>query len=260
MDFSTNYRINVNPVGLSGSAAATYKRKVTEHLTWIYKTKVGKMLLGSIRFHGLPVEIRPYTGGDCNAVGGGETPVGGTFRGVVMYSPDTFSLHGACSATQTVKNSGLLWDEILFHELVHVLRNVSGKWNKQPLSGGLFRYDDTEEFFAVMVSNIYISDRSNKIKTSLRSDHQTFNPLNKDFAEPFGFFASGMQALSLVKQFISDNRGFSLMVAHVGAPFNPIADYLASPDRAEQIAKTALPRDIAGLVVDLAEWSARVLH
>jgi hypothetical protein len=160
MDFAAHYKINVNPVGLAGQQATTYTHKVTEHLRWIYRTKVGKILLDSIRFHGLPVEIRPFLGGTCNAVGGGETPVGGAFRGFVAYSPDTFSLHGACSATQSVPNRGLYWDEILFHELVHVFRNVSGKWKQQPLIGGLFRNDDTEEFFAVMVTNIYISDRS----------------------------------------------------------------------------------------------------
>ena len=260
MNFSAQYRINVNPVGLAGPAAATYTRKVNEHLTWIYRTKVGKILLDSIRFHGLPVEIRPYTQANCNAVGGGETPVGGAFRGFVAYSPDTFSLHGACSATHSAPNRGLLWDEVLFHEMVHVFRNVSGKWNKQGLTGGLYRYDDTEEFFAVMVTNIYISDRSNKIKTGLRRDHQTLNPLELDFAAPFGFFASGNQTFSLVKQFVNDNHGFSVMVAHVDAPFNPIADFMVDADRAERISRNALHRDLVGVMGDIGQWAVKTFH
>ena len=186
--------------------------------------------------------------------------MGGTLRGFVAYSPDTFSLHGACSATHSVPNRGLFWDEILFHELVHVFRNVSRKWNQQGLTGGLFRYDDTEEFYAVMVTNIYISDRSNKIKSGLRRDHQSFHPLEPDLAVPFGFFASGMEAFSLVKQFVSDNHGFSVKVAHVHAPFNPIADFLASPDRAERFSRNALGRDLVGIRDHIAQWAVKTFH
>jgi hypothetical protein len=259
MDFAAQYKINVNPVGLTGAAATTYKSKVTEHLTWIYLTKVGKILLDCIRFHGLPVEIRPYTGGNCNARGGGETP-GGNLRGFVSYSPDTFSLHGACSATQSNPNRGLFWDEILFHELVHVFRNVSKKWNKVPLTGGLTRYDDSEEFLAVMVTNIYISDRTNKIKTGLRQDHKTFNPLEPEFAKPWGFFSSGMQTFLLVRDFVKDNHGFSVMVAHADAPFNPIADFMADSDKAMEMSKKGLGRDVVGVMRDVTAWALKTFH
>jgi len=258
-NFLTEYNINVNPVGLAAAAGATYKNKVTEHLTWIYRTKVGKILLDCIRFHHKPVEIRPYTGGDCNARGGGEN-AGGNFRGFVSYSPDTFSLHGACSATHSNPNRGLYWDEILFHELVHVFRNVSGKWNQTSLTGGLTQYDDTEEFVAVMVTNIYISDRTNKIKSGLRRDHQGFNPLEPDFEKPWGFFASGMQTFMLVRDFIKDNHGFSIMVAHVDSPFNPIADFLVDSDKALEMSRKGIGRDVAGVARDTLSWALKRFH
>src|SRR5262245_6605009 len=98
MDFLARYNIAVNPVGISNAAAKKkYTRQVTEHLTWIYRTRTGRILLNSIKFHGRPVEIQPYTVGDCNASGGGQI-VAGAMRGFVRYSPDTFSLHGACPA------------------------------------------------------------------------------------------------------------------------------------------------------------------
>jgi len=260
MDFAAHYQININPVGLAGPQAKTYANKVNEHLTWIYKTRVGKILLDCIRFHGPSVEIRPYTNVDCNSSGGFETPLGAAMRGFVAYSPDTFSLHGACPATKTAANRGLFWDEILHHELVHVFRGVSGKWNKVSLGAGLLRYDDTEEFFAVMITNIYISDRSNKIKSGLRADHRGFNPLQPDLGSPFGFFASSSQVLPLVKQLVGDNHGLAVMLAHVDAPFNPIADYIASPDKAAEVSKKALPRDLAGLSLEAAQWAAGVFH
>jgi hypothetical protein len=255
-----HYRIQINPIGLAGAAAATYTGKVKEHLTWIYKTRVGKILFDSIHFHGRDVEIRPYPGADCNSGGGWETPAGNPMRGFVAYSPDTFSLHGACPVNKTAANRGLMWDEILFHELVHAFRGVSKKWHKVSLGAGLLRYDDTEEFYAVMITNIYISDRSNKIKTGLRANHHGFNAIQPDLAAPFGFFASSAQVLPLVEQFVADNHGISVMLAHVDAPFNPIADYIASPDKAAEFSKKALPLDLAGLTIQAADWAASIFH
>jgi len=251
-----HYKIQINPVGLGPAAAGRYRRQVTEHLTWIDRTKMGRLLLTAILFHGQPVTIQPYTGGDCNAVGGGQV-VGGAVQGAVWYSPDTFSVHGACSATKSTPNRGLFWDEILFHELIHVFRNVSRKWNKQPLTFGLNRYDDSEEFIAVLVTNIYISDKSNKIKTGLRSDHHGFNPLSTDFDEPFEFFKSGKQTFSLIDAFCKDNRGISVRIANdlADAPFNPIADYFADTEKARTISQNAtINRDIKGVMEDMSNY------
>jgi len=252
MNFLTQYNIAVSPVGLAGAAALTYTRKVTEHLTWIHRTTSGRILLASIKFHGKPVIIQPYTGGNCNAVGGGQM-VAGAMQGAVWYSPDTFSLHGACSATKSAKNRGLYWDEILFHELVHVLRAVSGKFVKQPVFGGLSKYDDSEEFVAVLLTNIYISDRSNKIKSGLRRDHQTFDPLEPTLAQPWGFFTGGSQTFGLIQRFVTDNPGISRRIANdvATAPFNPIADYFADRHRAERLSRESLPRDIASIMSDM---------
>jgi hypothetical protein len=247
------YGISINPVGLAGSAASNYRTQVREHLTWISRTKVGSSLLNSIRFHRVPVDIQPYTAGDCNSVGGSQV-VGGVTRGIVRYSPNTFSLHGACSATQSNPNRGLFWDEILFHELVHVLRAVSGKWSKRPLRGGLHRYDDTEEFYAVMITNIYISDPTNRIKTGLRANHQGFSELDAAYSGPFGLYSASTIVFDLVKQFVNDNHGFSTMVANSKADFNPIADYYASPDRAAELSRNAVSSDVGGLISQLLGW------
>jgi hypothetical protein len=229
-----HYNITINPAGATNTA--TYAQRVREYLEWIYRTKTGKILLNSIRFHGQPVTIQPYLVGDCNASGGG-IPNG---AGSVSFSPDTFGLHGACNWKTASPNRGMLWDEILSHELVHVLRTMSGKWSKAPLAGGLFRYDDTEEFHAVMVTNIYVSDKTNKIKTGLRGEHKTFAALPVEYSMPFGFFSAGKQVFGLVEQFVKDNHGFSTRVANdVDAQFNPIADYYADRDKCKQLSMNA---------------------
>jgi hypothetical protein len=244
-----SYGITIDPVGLTGNAAATYKYKVGEHLLWIYRTITGKILFNSIKFHKVPVIIRPYTAGDCNALAGAET-VGGVFRAYVEYSPNTFSLHGACPANTSAQKSGLLWDEILFHEMVHAFRRVSRKHNRAALNLGLHRYTSNEEFYAVMVTNIYISDRSNKIKSGLRADHQGFRPLAPELDEGFEFFSAGRQVFGLVEQFWNDHPGFSKRVAidAYEAPFNPLADYNINKDKARRLSEEAGHRDLAGLI------------
>jgi hypothetical protein len=244
------YNFAINPVGLAGSAAANYSRRVHEHLRWIHRTRTGRILLNSIRFQGQPVSIQPFTGGICNATGGGL--IGGA--GTVSYSPDTFALHGACPANTTTPNRGLLWDEILFHELVHVFRTASGKWSQRPLTGALFRYTDTEEFYAVMVTNIYIADRTNRIKTGLRADHKGFNPLPTSLSEPFGFFFSGKQTFALVKQFVEDHRGFATRIANdvSNARFNPIADYYADRDKCRRLSDQAWDAKLEDLIKKVA--------
>lgn len=258
MDLAT-YRITINPTGLSGAAAATYKRKVHEHLRWIYRTKSGKLLFRSIKFYNRPVTITPYTNGDCNATGGG-TAVGGD--GTVSYSPDTFSLHGACSATTSAQKSGLLWDEILFHELIHVFRVVSGKWNQTALGFGLHRYTDREEFNAVLVTNIYISDRSNKIKSGLRANHQSFAPLSADFDGAFEFFSTSTQTFELIKKFCADHPFFAKKLADdlAKSPFNPLRDYYADTERARRLSQNAGSRDVVGITEQIQELTARAIR
>jgi hypothetical protein len=136
---------------------------------------------------------------------------------------------------------------MLFHELIHTFRNVSRRWSQTILRGGLYRYTDTEEFLAVVLTNIYISDPTNRIKSGLRADHRGFRPLEPEFGSAFGLFAASTQVFELVKRFVVDNHGFATLTANVKAPFNSIADYYASPERAERLSHDAEPRDLRGI-------------
>ena len=253
MGFETKYSIKIDPVGLSGAAAHVYEHKVREHLSWIDCTTVGRLLLNSIAWHarntpgnllsgGVP--IRPYTGAGCNAGIGHTTltPTGWS-QPVVTYSPDVFTLHGACYASlqKPETNRGLYPDEILFHELVHALRGTSAQYMSLiPLSGGLKRYDSREEFIAVLATNIYISDPSNRSKTGLRRDHIQYTPLEKGLDGSFEFYRSARNAYAQVSQFCNENRGFTKAVAAVRAPFNPIAAYYQDKEKAYRMSNSAI--------------------
>jgi hypothetical protein len=232
-----NYYITINPVGLTGNARSKYVRDVTEHLTWIYKTTSGRILLNCIRRPSFPIEIRPHAAGVCNAVGFHEqkTP-GAPLTGYVTYSPFEFSQAGSCATAHGANRNGRLWDEVLFHELVHVFRAATGKFSRaRTLSWGMQHYTDNEEFVAVLCSNIYISDRTNKIKTGLRAGHKGFGAMAAEDAARFGLFMSSEAAFGLVQGFCNDNPIFTKALSDKlgDVVYNPIADYYRFPKLCE---------------------------
>src|SRR5437660_685348 len=115
------YNIHINPLGLSGAAAATYDAQVSEYLLWIYRTTSGRLLLNCLRNPNYPIEIRPHPIHECNSSGGGEQKTAGApWTGFVTFTPGEFTPAGACGRMTPTTNRGTLWDEILFHELIHV--------------------------------------------------------------------------------------------------------------------------------------------
>ncbi len=232
-----HYFFTINPVGLTGTPARRYVSQVHEHLRWIHRTTSGRILLNCIRRPTFPVEIRPHPINECNATGGGEAnPSGVGNRGFATYTPGHFGHGGVCAANHGANNSGRLFDEMLFHELVHVFRNATGKWNQSPKLGWAMRqYDDNEEFIATLCANIYIADRSNKIKTSLRAGHRGFGAMTAAEAGRFNFFASSATALPLVKKFCADNPIFTKAISDKlgDLEYNPIADFLRFPTMCE---------------------------
>ena len=230
-----HYFFTINPVGLTGGAANRYVNQVHEHLRWIYRTTSGRILLNCIRRPSFPVEIRPHAAVECNATGGSEwtSPAKTALRGFASYTPGHFGHSGICSTTDGSNRSGRLFDEILFHELVHVFRTATGKWDAtRKLGWGMSQYDDNEEFIATLCTNIYVSDRSNKIKSNLRAGHRGYGAMSATEAGRFSFFSSSATALPLVKQFCADNPIFTKAISDnlADVEYNPIADFLRFPE------------------------------
>ena len=184
------------------------------------------------------VRIRPYTGGDCDAAEGGSA---------VEYSP---WLQGPCSHvwTRVNKNRGVLPHEVLFHELVHALRDAAGHGNSlAPLSGGLAGYQNTEELIAVVVTNVFMTDPTNKRadRVGLRRDHG-FGKLAPDLSGSLEFFASSHDAFPRIEQFCHEDAWFAQRLAETKATFNPIAAYFhdQANARSKSSSVSALVRDV----------------
>jgi hypothetical protein len=104
-------------------------------------------------------------------------------------------------------------DEILLHELVHSLRSCQGLVDCQR-PDGIGDYDNVEEFYAVLLANIYMSEKG---RSPLRADHHDYHPLMR----PEEFHKSFL-AESLIGQLWTQQRALVQAVAAVDCAFNPI--------------------------------------
>ena len=238
------YGIRINLLGWSGDA---YETGTLQALIKIESTDTGRMLLESIAYHirvhpgnlahGI-LEIRPYAEGDCNASTAPDitTKAGRMIKPVVHFWPKAYTTGGSCSKyldDHKDETGGVLPDEALFHEFVHAFRMAAGVATLAPIArGGLSNYEDEEEFIAVLVTNIYITDPSNKSHSGLRRDHVSFKSLESDLDQSFTFFRSSVSTYRLVERFCRENPGFTKNLAQVKASFNPIAAFYQDPVQA----------------------------
>ena len=244
-----NFGIEIWPdgPGKEGSEAA-FERDVRNVLSEILSSRAGAVLAAALHYQTThkkrPILLMPFDEDTCNAKevefpGQPEQPV-------VLFTPSRMS---RCSD----RGAASLPKEVLFHELVHAFRHLSGTQKFVLFKNGQLQpWDKQEEFLAVLITDIFISDATNHHKTALRqhhtSPHETLAP---ELADSFRFFSLGTRALNIIANFCVDNQGFAKMLATVPARFNPIAAYFKSADRAFEIAA----RGDADYVLDTMEPS-----
>lgn len=257
---------STNPSTQPATTPLLWGSETLLQMGFILATDTGRILLNGIRQegHGAFVRITPLypwknTGGNlydrfCNAdtLGTNLQAGGRQIAARIRYTAGRYSRGSYCYNSEhygdSTSNRGALPSEVLFHELVHGYRRVTGKVKKEPLYGGLLRYDNSEEFYAVLLTNIFISDTSNHYKTDLRQDHSGHAGLEAELDSSFGFFQSGAKAFLLVDQFCNDHPDLSKKLAGVKAPFNPLAAIYANRHKARMISQSTLPkqRDLVG--------------
>jgi hypothetical protein len=251
--FESAYYLEIKAVGLEGAAARHYEFQVRRNLASIFRTQTGRTVFNAIRYYKTRVTIVPYDGytGRCNAYLDGSV-----MR--IFYSPDLFSKSGECYVADPKVNKGTRADERLCHELVHTFRFVSRRPDRKPMGdgyahGGMVNYHYPEEFIAVLVTNIYISDPTNGIKTGLRASYRERRELSRELAGNYKFFQSGAQSYDLIERFCKENPGFTKALANVKSAFNPLAGYYDDPVKAKSYSKnaTAVKHDLLGWIIEL---------
>jgi len=219
-------------------AGLQYIASVRKELVNIAHSQAGRALIDSIFYHKKTITIMPSPENVCNAA----EEKSGTDGSLILFSPDDLR---KCSAELGPNDrSATLPHERLHHELVHSLRRISGKINPFPINGQrLSAFGQNEEFLAIVMTNIFISDVSNKHRTSLRGAWGNHPKLEEEFAESFRFFSLDPGVYNLLWSFCSDNRGYANLLSYVNAPFNPVAAILRDSRKCFEISAMAMDRE-----------------
>lgn len=207
-----------------GPESTAYQQEVRRYLDLIRTTETGRSLFRHINLRPTSMTIVPFVPTKevpVNASADPDNfhdamPIGhqgvGTGKGtavVIKYHPATFR--------QLNKNLGYIPagggpGEALFHEMVHGYRQQRGIVLNQVNFGD----DPADEFYAVLASNVYRSERG---FTQLRASWRTrFTPMAKHMADS-EFFYEDFKAE--IDQWFAVDRAFCMDVARVKTRFNP---------------------------------------
>jgi len=221
-----------------------WKNNVLDTLTTIAGSEAGQALLASLEAAAQWIMIVPPTyNNECNAHG---VPLRlvmrlRTYTGGVAFDPADYMSGSFCYRLHdTKRNRPELPDEVLFHELIHAHRGSLRLGDRSPIGGGLFRYTNQEEFLAIVMTNIYISDKTNS-QSGLRRDHVGNSPLEPELSTSLGFFQSSPQALSILRKFSIEQKVLFEQLARVNAVFNPLKA-LADPKLEHELEKLSRSR------------------
>ncbi|MBI3465972.1 MAG: hypothetical protein HY000_23405 [Planctomycetes bacterium] len=131
-------------------------------------------------------------------------------------------------------------DDVLFHELVHVYRAMLGLCELVPTGD---TWDDTEEFFAIVLANIYVSEMGRS--WSLRGDHQ---PQFRSVKEARGsdtdadfYLSMSTTNGALIDQLCGEMKDFTDILAD---PANKIGAWNPLRFRKERLAREARATNI----------------
>ena len=115
-------------------------------------------------------------------------------------------------------------DELMLHELVHALRQMRGLWETIAVNAPDQAFDDSEEFYAIVLTNIFMSANG---QTRLRKDHHdTTNPLPERWGDSAKFLSNPMNRRWTHALCTSELPDVALKVKELEAPFNPIREYM----------------------------------
>ena len=219
------------------SWVAHYEHRVVGLLNAIRATRTGAAILDSvvkrvtIRPLENPFEVNAFASPrNCrNAIELLAEPVGcrpgavwelGTGMGTastIYFTPGTYS-PGDPLMNKRYKHdvAGKKPDEVLCHELVHAMRHTQGELDRRPMGDG---FDKVDEFHAIMVANIYCSERGRP----LRRNHHGSAPMQHEFAtDGFRFYAWYNK---LVSKFVSDLPELARQLSRINCPWNPVREH-----------------------------------
>jgi hypothetical protein len=207
-----------------------YNFQVETIFQGILNRKTGQIIVQGIHASGWSVVVKPYWKNDCNAGTVGRPEMArGEINVLIGYSPDA-----SCAVDPRSRDfqPGGTPEEVLFHELVHAFRIVTGQSSDRKMYPntflsaaamlkGLQEYDLEEDFFAVLIANIFSAETGRP----LRGGHHANEALPPALSSNKAFLAVEDYA-RLVRQFCVQHHSVSQELSRVPTTFNPIKEVL----------------------------------
>jgi hypothetical protein len=137
----------------------------------------------------------------------------------IKFTPGMFTRFCRHQKARRLPRSGAQPDEVLFHEMVHSTREMLGIFDPLPFR---FGYDTEEEFFAILLANIYASETGRPI--DLREDHHGFDHLWADTDAKFIPNPSD-PFYRLIAKLVTQQPVMALEIGKINCRFNPIRRY-----------------------------------
>jgi hypothetical protein len=157
-------------------------------------------------------------------------PYRGTGTGsdaTVRYTPSMwgFGVKGAC-AKYASGAPGASPSLVLFHELSHAYRAARGAKFPRPTIGSSIFYDNMEEFFAVVLTNVLATDPTfDTANRGLRADHTGHSTLAANLSTSKGFVANTPNR-NMMKELVDSEPDLVKALRDSKSTFNPFAEPL----------------------------------
>jgi hypothetical protein len=158
-----------------------------------------------------------------------ERIIEGTGKGsdvIVRFSPSMFAVGTSGVCAGVAGDPGASPSQVLFHELAHAYRQANGTYHPRPTRGGSTTYSNMEEFFAVVLTNVLISDPTYSSKNrTLRADHAGFHSLASALSTSQGFVAH-IPNRNKLRELVESEPELTRALQSVGSSFNPFTEPL----------------------------------
>ena len=140
----------------------------------------------------------------------------------IYFTPNMWKTPSKLSFRSAATGDGadMLADEVLLHEMLHGYRQMTGRLLCTTEAMG--DYDTFEEFFSIVIANIYTSEVDGK-RAKLRADHHGYSKLKnvKNFVKDN---MQGMRRINGENPELVNRFGMQVL-----AEFNPFRDFLRQP-------------------------------
>jgi hypothetical protein len=239
------------PLGVNTSATIDFEERIKKILDAIVARKVAQQVFSSLP-KGKPVKIVPrsvsagrplkYTPDFCNAE---EMPTleGVNLASMIRIDPLTWKPGGDCNPTGSAGSDA---DEMLLHEILHSYRQLSGKVRSEAFNVAPDKqYDTIEDFWAIVVTNIYMSEKG---KTLLRQDHQNYASLPPKWSTSAGFLSDRdlrRWSRNILKEEEPLLKAIDSSIAST-TRFNPFHELLHNPTKYIDLDTLEGARDVGG--------------